>query len=272
MEKLKQIIEGIERWKTNKVYSSCLSFMDLTSLNTTDTDEKIISMIGKVNTFKEKYPTRPQVAAICLYPNFASLAKIHLKDRSVNIAVVAALFPHSQGELEVKLHECKKAVEDGANEVDIVLSLRYFLGRDIVKCAEEIRAIKDTIGNAHLKVILETGAIKDSEAIYEASMLSMRSGADFIKTSTGKMEPAATPEAAYVMCKAIADFHKASGKKVGFKPAGGIVTPEDAALYYAIVDTVLGKEWLNKDLFRIGASRLANNLLSTLEGREVQYY
>ena len=272
MEELKKIIEGVGQWKKNEVYRSCLSFMDLTSLNTTDTDDKIISMIEKVNTFKEKHPKQPQVAAICLYPNFTSLAKRHLKDNSVNIAVVAALFPHSQGELEIKLHECKKAVEDGANEVDIVLSLRYFLGRDMEKCAEEIREIKSAIGNAHLKVILETGAIKDLDAIYEASMLSMKAGADFIKTSTGKMEPAATPEAAYIMCKAIADFYKESGKKIGFKPAGGIVTPDDAALYYAIVDTVLGKEWLNKELFRIGASRLANNLLTILESKQVQYY
>jgi len=272
MDEINKIKVDIDRWKTDEVYASCIGFMDLTSLNSTDTDSKIVSMIDKVNAFRQIYPKYPQVAAICLYPNFTALAKSRLKDSNVNLAVVAALFPSSQGDIEVKVHECKKAVEDGAREVDIVLSLRYFLAGDMDSCSEEIRKIKSAIGNAHLKVILETGAIKDPRLIYSASMLSMEAGADFIKTSTGKMEPAATPEAAYVMCSAIKDFMAKSGKKIGFKPAGGIVTPEDAALYYAIVDTVLGKEWLNSNLFRIGASRLANNLLTVLEGKEVLYY
>jgi len=272
MDELNKIKTNIDKWKTKEVYTSCIGFMDLTSLNSTDTDSRIVSMIDKVNAFRQIYPQYPQVAAICLYPNFAALAKSRLKDDSVNLAVVAALFPSSQGALEVKVHECKKAVEDGADEVDIVLSLRYFLAGETERCSQEIREIKSAIGDSHLKVILETGAIKDPALIYKASMLSMEAGADFIKTSTGKMEPAATPEAAYVMCSAIKDFGAKSGKKIGFKPAGGIVTPEDAALYYAIVDTVLGKEWLNSKLFRIGASRLANNLLTVLEGREILYY
>ena len=272
MSEINKIKTEIGNWKTEDIYKSCIGFMDLTSLNSTDTDAKIVSMIEKVNAFGKTYPGYPQVAAICLYPNFASLAKRHLQDSTVSLAVVAALFPSSQGALEVKIHECKKAIEDGADEIDIVLPLRYFLAGDTDSCAREIREIKEAIGEAHLKVILETGAIGDPELIYKASMLSMEAGADFIKTSTGKMEPAATPEAAFIMCKAISDFYKKSGKKIGFKPAGGIVTPEDAVLYYAIVDTVLGKEWLNKELFRLGASRLANNLLTILESKQIQYY
>jgi deoxyribose-phosphate aldolase len=261
--------------KTNMnadVYAKALSMIDLTSLNTTDTVSKIVKMTEKVNRFKLEFPGRPQVAAICVYPNFASVVKEHLKDKEVKIAVVAGVFPSSQSFTSIKVAECEMAAVQGADEVDIVLSLGKFLEGDLDGAGNEIAQIKGAIGNAHLKVILESGSIGDVQKIYNASMLAMEHGADFIKTSTGKTEPAATLEAAVAMCTAITDFHKKSGKKIGFKPAGGIVTPEDAVLYYSIVQTILGDQWLNSMLFRIGASRLANNLLAKLEDHEVNYF
>ncbi|PKP36197.1 MAG: deoxyribose-phosphate aldolase, partial [Bacteroidetes bacterium HGW-Bacteroidetes-14] len=178
----------------------------------------------------------------------------------------------SQSFPEIKAAECKMAVEQGADEVDIVLALSHFLAGEFEEAAAEIRLIKKAIGKAHLKVILETGALTTPEAIEKASWIAMEAGADFIKTSTGKMEPAATPEAAVVMCRAIKELYAKTGKRIGFKPAGGIVTPADAILYYAIVDTILGEEWLNPELFRLGASRLANNLLTQLENKTVNYF
>ncbi|NCB18366.1 MAG: deoxyribose-phosphate aldolase [Bacteroidia bacterium] len=254
------------------VYAKALSMIDLTSLNTTDTISKIVKMTNKVNRFKAEFPGRPQVAAICVFPNFASVVKEHLKDTEVKIAVVAGVFPSSQSFTSIKVAECEMAAAQGADEVDIVLSLGKFLEGDLDGAGKEIARIKGAIGDSHLKVILESGSIGDEQMIYNASMLAMEHGADFIKTSTGKTEPAATPEAAIAMCTAIADFHKKSGKKVGFKPAGGIVSPEDAVLYYSIVQTILGDQWLNSMLFRIGASRLANNLLSKLEEHDVNYF
>lgn len=276
MENLnKKIDEAAQREKenmTSEVYVKCLSFIDLTSLNTTDTIAKISALTDKVNSFKLTYPNYPQVAAMCVYPNFAATVKANLKDPNVNIAVVGGVFPSSQSFLEVKIAECKMAVEQGATEVDIVLSLNHFLSDQNELAAKEISEIKSVIGDTHLKVILESGSIKEPEQIYKASMLAMDAGADFIKTSTGKTEPAATPEAAIVMCTAILDYYNKTGRRVGFKPAGGISTPEDAVKYFSIVQTILGDQWLNNNLFRIGASRLANNLLSLLENKTVNYF
>ena len=265
-------IPDIERWQSREVYAACLGLIDLTSLNATDTEAKIISIIEKVNSFPAAYPHYPQVAAMCLYPNFASVAKEYLQDRRVKIAVVAAHFPSAQGLLRIKREECQRAAADGAQELDVVLPLHHFLAGDYYACSHEISVMKRAAGDAQLKVILETGAIKEPELIHKAAMISMEAGADFIKTSTGKMEPAATPEAACIICEAIKKFYRLSNKMVGFKAAGGIATPEDAALYYAIVETILGKEWLNSRFFRIGASRLINNLLSILEKNETTYY
>ena len=263
---------NLEKWNRPEILSNCIGLMDLTSLNHTDTVSKIESMVHKVNLFKEKFPHYPQVAAICVYPNFTKTVREILKDKSVKLAVVAGVFPSSQSFLEIKCAECKMASQAGADEIDIVLSLSHFLEGEYEKASEEIREIKKAAGKAHLKVILESGTLKEPEQIYKASMLAMEAGADFIKTSTGKTEPAATPEAAYVMCCAIKDFYNKTGIKVGFKPAGGIVTPKDAILYYAIVDSVLGEDWLNPHLFRLGASRLANNILSELENQTISYY
>ncbi len=270
--KLEEAIERESANMTAEVYAKCLSCIDLTSLNSTDTVAKITAMTDKVNSFSTTFPKYAQVAAMCVYPNFAATVKSSLKDQSVNIAVVAGVFPSSQSFLEVKVIECKMAVEQGATEVDIVLALNHFLADENELAANEISKIKSAIGDTHLKVILESGSIKEPDLIYKASMLAMDAGADFIKTSTGKTEPAATPEAAVVMCTAIMDYYNKTGRRVGFKPAGGISTPEDAIKYFSIVQTILGDQWLNSKLFRIGASRLANNLLSLLENKTVNYF
>lgn len=269
---LESIKKSLSQWDRPEILAACIGLMDLTSLNTTDTVAKIESMARKVNQFRENYPAYPQVAAICVYPNFTKTVRETLTDKSVKLAVVAGVFPSSQSFPEIKCAECKMAAEAGADEIDIVLSLNHFLAGEYDMASREISDMKLASGSAHLKVILESGTLKEPELIYKASMLSMQAGAHFIKTSTGKTEPAATPEAAFVMCSAIKDYYNKTGVKTGFKPAGGIVTPEDAILYYAIVESVLGKEWLNPELFRLGASRLANNLLSKLEDKTISYY
>lgn len=267
-----EIESKINLWDKPEILKKCFGFIDLTSLNSTDTFSKIGEMIEKVNRFPEVYPDFPEVAALCVYPNFAETVKEQLKSNNIKIAVVSGVFPSSQSFEEVKILESSIAVNKGANEVDIVLSLNHFLSGNTEKAKSEISAIKKAIGSTHLKVILESGLLSDEELIYKASMLSLEAGADFIKTSTGKAEPAATPEAAVVMCRAISDFHKQTGKKRGFKPAGGIVTKADAIKYYAIVDTILGEEWLTPELFRLGASRLANNLLSDYYKTSIKYF
>lgn len=271
-KKLSAIQANLDNWVTPENLAACLGFMDLTTLNSSDTEERVATFTNKVNKFKSNYPDYPTPAAICVYPNLGKCVKENLTAPDVNVAVVAAVFPNAQSFLEVKRLECKMAVESGADEVDIVLALNSFLAGNLEKAANEIRTIKSVIGEKHLKVILETGALATPEKIAAASFLAMEAGADFIKTSTGKQEPAATPMAAIVMCECIKAYYEKSGKKIGFKPAGGMVAAKDAICYYAIVDTILGKEWLNKELFRLGASRLANNLLGELEQKTVSYY
>ncbi|MBR5856274.1 MAG: deoxyribose-phosphate aldolase [Bacteroidales bacterium] len=271
-KKLSAIQANLDHWMTSENLAACLGFMDLTTLNSTDTEERVASFARKVNNFKTHFPEYPTPAAICVYPNLGKSVKDNLTAPDVNVAVVAAVFPNAQSFLEVKSLECKMAIESGADEVDIVLALNSFLAGNYEKAANEIKCIKSIIGDKHLKVILETGALATPEKIAAASFLAMEAGADFIKTSTGKQEPAATPMAAIVMCECIKRFYEKSGKKIGFKPAGGMVTAKDAICYFAIVDTILGKEWLNKEYFRLGASRLANNLLGELEQKTVSYY
>jgi deoxyribose-phosphate aldolase len=245
---------------------SLLNMVDLTSLNTTDNRGHIIRFTGKVNSFSGRFTNIPNVAAICVFPNFVTVVKEKLTARNVKIAAVAGAFPTSQTFKSVKVTECKMAVEAGADEIDIVIPVGTFLGNDFAAVAEEIREIKEAIGTRQLKVIVESGLLADPELIFRASMIAMDAGADFIKTSTGKTPVSATPEAAFVMCRAIADFYSETGIKVGFKAAGGITTPADAIQYYQIVKYCLGDEWLNNSLFRIGASRLANNILSEISG------
>jgi deoxyribose-phosphate aldolase len=247
-----------------EVLKTILSVIDLTSLNTTDNKSHIIHFTGKVNSFPSKFHGLPNVAAICVYPNFVSVVKEKLTVRNVKIASVAGGFPSSQTFKIIKINESKMAVDAGADEVDIVIPLGSFLANDYTAVADEIREIKSIIGDKQLKVIVESGLLNDTDQIFKASMIAMDAGADFIKTSTGKVNVSATPDAAFVMCKAISDFYSETGIRVGFKPAGGIVTPGDAIIFYNIVKYCLGEEWLNPTLFRIGASRLANNILSEI--------
>lgn len=272
-----QLAKSSDQENDIQVLKQIFNLLDLTSLNTTDHDIKIKNMIDAVNKFEHHFPDCPNVAAICVYPNFVDVVKKNLTAKDVNIAVVSAGFPSSQTFLSVKLSETSIAVSKGANEVDIVISVGKFLNKEYQTVADEISLLKAVCGNAHLKVILETGSLPDEEAIYNASMLSMEAGADFIKTSTGKTEPAATYEAVYIMVHAIKDFYNKTGKKIGIKPAGGVVTVKQALVYYSIVKHILGNDWLNKHLFRIGASRLANNILTKineLKGikSEVKYF
>jgi deoxyribose-phosphate aldolase len=254
------------------------SLIDLTTLNATDQYSKGVQFATRVNDFKKQYSNMPDVAAICVYPPLVKAVASTLSIPGVGIASVAAGFPSSQTYIDVKVLECEKAVQDGATEIDIVISLGTWLSGDYQTVYDEIKMIKKAIKNAHLKVILETGALSSIENIWNASIISMEAGADFIKTSTGKMEPAATPEAAYVMCEAIKAFKQKTGKIIGLKPAGGMVVSSDALLYLAIVEMVLGKEWMNNKLFRLGASRLANNLVKDIlelqgnVGVEVKYF
>ncbi len=271
-KKLSMIQANLNNWETPENLAACLGFMDLTTLNSSDTPAKVAALAEKVNNFKNNFPGYPTPASICIYPNLGKTVKETLTAPGVNVTVVAAVFPNAQSFIEVKCLECKMAVEQGADEVDIVLALNSFLAGDFEKASNEIKQIREAVGDKHLKVILETGALATPEKIAAASFLAMEAGADFIKTSTGKQEPAATPMAAIVMCECIKAYYEKTGKKIGFKPAGGMVAAKDALCYYAIVDTILGKEWLNKEMFRLGASRLANNLLSDLEQKTVSYY
>ncbi len=271
-KKLSGIQQNLGHWTTPENMTACLGYMDLTTLNSTDTREKVASLAGKVNNFNKLYPNYPTPASICVFPNLGKTVKENISVPGVNVTVVAGVFPNSQSFSKVKQLECSIAAEEGADEIDIVLALNKFLANDFPGAAKEISEIKQILGEKHLKVILETGALATPERIAEASFLAMEAGADFIKTSTGKMEPAATPMAAIVMCECIDIFYRKTGKKIGFKPAGGMVTPKDAICYLAIVDTILGKEWLTPELFRLGASRLANNLLSELEQKTISYY
>lgn len=246
--------------------------IDLTTLNTTDSDESVMKFTQNVNRFEESYPDLKNVAAICVYPCFAEIVKDTLEVEGVNIACVSAGFPSSQTFIEVKVAETAMAILDGADEIDIVISVGKFLSGDYETMCDEIAEIKATCKEKHLKVILETGALQSAENIKKASILSMYAGADFIKTSTGKQQPAATPEAAYVMCQAIKEYYEQTGIKVGFKPAGGINCVNDALIYYTIVKEVLGDEWLTNKLFRLGTSRLANLLLSEIVGEDLRFF
>jgi deoxyribose-phosphate aldolase len=248
-------------------------------LKTDDTPASVLKLVNKVNDFQNIRPEWPLPASICVYPNFASVVK-NARTCDFNITVVAACFPSSQSFLEVKLRECEIAVEQGADEVDIVLALNSFLAGDYESASNEIRQVRAAIDavaakqgrNVHLKVILETGLLRTPEKIAIASFLAMEAGADFIKTSTGKVDVNATPTAAYVMCECIAKYYAATGKKIGFKPAGGISSAADALCYYSIVSSILGKEWLNKEYFRFGVSRVANSLLAAVEEKTVSYF
>ena len=246
--------------------------IDLTTLKCTDTEESVMKFTEKVNEFVDKYPDLENVAAICVYPNMAEIVNDTLEADNVKIACVSGGFPSSQTFMEVKVAETAMALHTGAEEIDIVMPVGKFLCGDYEGMCDEIGELKDICGEKPLKVILETGVLRSASNIKKAAILSMYSGADFIKTSTGKETISATPEAAWVMCEAIKEYYKETGRKVGFKAAGGIDSVKKALAYYTIVKEVLGEEWLNNGLFRIGASRLANQLLSEITGEETKFF
>lgn len=269
---LKNVSQNTPGVLNKHLLMSILNVIDLTSLNTTDNKSNIIHLTGRVNSFQSRFSNIPNIAAICVFPNLVSVVKEKLTAKNVEIASVAGAFPTSQTFRAIKVAECKMAIEAGASEIDIVIPVGAFLGNDYSLVAEEIQELKEAVGERTLKVIVESGLLGEYEQIYRASMIAMDAGADFIKTSTGKTNISATPEAAFVMCMAISDFYKETGIKVGFKAAGGIVTAADAVYYQQIVNHCLGKEWLGKKLFRIGASRLANNILSEIAGERHDHF
>ena len=277
---LELIATGLDQVVSNDVLKECFSIMDLTTLSPKDTPASVKKLVEKVNSFAIDYPNYPLPASVCVYPNFASVVRKTRKNPALHVTTVAGCFPSSQSFLEVKLREIELAVREGADEIDIVLALNSFLAGDYDTAGKEILASRECIDKVAaelgrpvvLKVILETGLLVTPERIADASFLAMENGADFIKTSTGKVEVNATPMAAYVMCQCIKKFYEQTGRKVGFKAAGGISSAMDAVCYYSIVSTILGKEWLDKSLFRFGVSRLANQLVSMVEQKTVTYF
>lgn len=272
-EAVKKIIsEHFDENNNQDVYKFLFNTIDLTTLKSTDSPQSVAAFTERVNAFDEEHPELKNVAAICVYPNFAQVVRTVLEVSDVEVACVSGGFPSSQTFIEVKVAETALAVEGGADEIDIVLNVGNFLDGDYEEVCDEISEQKEAARNARLKVILETGALKTASNIKAASVLALYSGADFLKTSTGKEFDGASLEAAFVMCQAIKEYHQANGRMVGFKASGGVSTTEDAVKYYTVVKEVLGEEWLTNEYFRIGASRLANNLLSDILGTETKFF
>lgn len=270
---VKQIIEEkVSQNDTLNVKKFLFGSIELTTLSTTDTEEKVLRMVEKVNRFDREYPDIPHVAAVCVYPVFTELVSKSLEVDGVEITNVCGNFPSSQARMEVKVAETQLAVADGATEIDIVLPVGKFLSGDYEGVCDDISEMKQACGAAPMKVILETGDLETASNIKKAALLSMYAGADYIKTSTGKEKVSATPEAAYVMCQAIKAYHEKTGIQIGFKPAGGINTVMDAIIYYTIVQQVLGEQWLTNKWFRMGTSRLTNLLLSEILGKETKFF
>lgn len=269
---LSKILEKTSENNTPEVWKFLLGSIDLTTLSTEDSEKSVAAFTQRVNDFDNDYPQYPHVAAICVYSNFAEVVRTNLEVEGVDVCVVAGGFPSSQTYQAVKVADVALAREAGADEVDIVLNVGEFNEGNYEDVCDEIIELKHTARGAKLKVILETGCLKTAEKIRNASLLAMYSDADFIKTSTGKIYQGASLEAAYVMCRCIREYYQATGRKVGFKAAGGVRTTDEAVAYYTVVKEVLGEEWLNYDLFRLGASSLANNVLSSLEGESVKYF
>ena len=269
----KLIAEKVPENDTLDVKKFLFGSIELTTLKTTDSDESVMAFTERVNDFAAQYPALPHVATICVYPCFARTVSETLEVEGVEVACVSGSFPSSQALIEVKIAETALAVKDGATEIDIVMPVGKFLSGDYESVCEEISELKQVCGDdVAMKVILETGDIVTGSNIKKASILSMYAGGDYIKTSTGKEKISATPEAAYVMCQAIKEYYDETGIQVGFKPAGGINTVSDALIYYTIVKEVLGDKWLNNKWLRFGTSRLANLLLSEIEGQEIKFF
>ena len=268
----KLILNKLDENDNLEVKKQILNCIDLTTLKCTDTEESVLKFTEKVNDLTDSYPDIPTIAAVCVYPNMAEIVSDTLEADGVNIACVSGGFPSSQTFMEVKVAETAMALHCGADEIDIVMPVGKFLSGDYEGVCDEISELKDICGDKKLKVILETGVLMTAENIKKAALICMYSGADFIKTSTGKEAISATPDAALVMCEAIREYYKETGRKVGFKAAGGINTVKKALAYYTIVKEVLGNEWLNNEWFRIGASSLANPLLTEITGQEIKLF
>lgn len=264
--------EHLQENNTAEVKKFLLNSVELTTLQTTDSEDSVLKFVEKVNRFDDIYPELGHVATVCVYPNFARICHENLESEDIEIACVSGCFPSSQSFIEVKIAETALAIKDGATEIDIVIPVGKFLAGDYEGMCDEIAEIKTVCGDKKLKTILETGCLKTASNIKKASLLSMYAGADYIKTSTGKLEPAATPEAAFVMCQAIKEYYEKTGIQIGFKPAGGMKTVEDALTYYTIVKEVLGKKWLTNQWLRLGTSSLANKLLSDIEGKDIKFF
>jgi deoxyribose-phosphate aldolase len=277
-EEVRQLLQKIQRSLPSAADKDLLkrifSLIDLTTLSERDNIENVSQMCEKVNLLGESYPSMPVIAAICVYPELVSVVKENLENPLISIASVGGGFPASQTFTNIKVMEIEQAIGQGAEEIDMVLPVGKFLRGDLEYVEYEIQIIKERIGSVHLKVILETGSLQEYSLIRKASLLAIESGANFIKTSTGKVAPGATPEAMVVMCQAIKDYYNRTGKKIGIKPAGGISDTETAILYYAIVKEILGEDWLHRDRFRIGASRLANRLMADIfdKGPDFSYF
>lgn len=268
----KIIGEKVHENDTPEVKKFLLGSVELTTLKTTDSEESVLAFTEKVNQFDDAYPHLPHVATICVYPNFAKTVAETLEVDGVEIACVSGSFPSSQTFTEIKIAETALALKDGATEIDMVLPVGKFLSGNYEDVADEIAEMKSVCGERKLKVILETGCLKTATNIKKAAIIAMYGGADYIKTSTGKLEPAATPEAAYVMCQAIKEYYEKTGVQIGFKPAGGLNSVMDALIYYTIVKEVLGEQWLTNQWFRMGTSKLANLLLSEIVGEETKFF
>jgi len=264
--------EHLQENNTLDVKKFLFNSVELTTLKTTDSEDSVLKFVEKVNQFDDDYPEIGHVATVCVYPNFAKICHDTLENENVEIACVSACFPSAQSFIEVKVAETALAIRDGATEIDIVIPVGKFLSADYEGLCDEISELKAVCGDKKMKTILETGCLKTARNIKMASILAMYAGADYIKTSTGKLEPAATPEAAFVMCQAIKEYYDKTGIQIGFKPAGGMKTVEDALTYYTIVKEVLGEKWLTNQYIRLGTSSLANKLLSEILGTEIKYF
>ncbi len=272
-EAIKKIIaEKVPENDTKEVKKFLLGSVELTSLHTTDTEEKILAMTERINKFYEDYPELPHVAAICVYPVFTELVAKSLEVDGVEITNVCGNFPSSQARMEVKIAETSLAIADGATNIDIVMPVGKFLSGDYEGVCDDICELKEVCKDIPLKVILETGDLGSYSNIKKAAILAMYSGANYIKTSTGKEKEGATPESVYIMCQAIKEYYDQTGIQIGLKPAGGMKTVMDAVIYYTIVKEVLGDKWLTNEWLRLGTSSLANLLLSEIIEKDIKYF
>ena len=268
----KIIAEKVSENDNLEVKKFLLGSVELTTLSTADTEEKVLAMVEKVNKFDSEYPDLPHVAAVCAYPCFTKFIADSLEVDGVDITNVTGNFPSSQALLEVKTIETALAIKDGATQIDIVMPVGKFLSGDYEGVCDTISELKQTCGDVPMKVILETGDLRNARDIKTAAILAMYAGADYLKTSTGKEKISATPESVYVLCQAIKEYHKKTGIQIGLKPAGGINTVMNAVIYYTIVKEVLGEKWLTNYWFRMGTSRLTNLLLSEIIGSETKFF